>query len=87
VDRAQDQINIRNLSVKCGQCETYQTLSGYRPDGEWNVYTYECENDRCDPATTRTLVEVPRELDAFASRDPEWRGGGRHREWGDAEES
>ena len=71
-------INIRNLSVKCGQCETYQTLVGFRRNGEWNVYTYECENDKCDPAVTRTLVEVPRELDQFARRDPEWRGGKRH---------
>ena len=80
-------INIRNLSVKCGHCETYQTLSGFRPRDEWNVYTYECENDTCDPAMTKTLVEVPRELDEFAQRDPEWRGGGRHGEWGDGGQS
>lgn len=80
------EIDIRNLSVKCGNCETYQTLSGFARRGEWNVYTYECENDTCNPAMTRTLVEVPRELDAFARRDPEWRGGGRHGEWGSEEE-
>ena len=68
-------INIRNLSVKCGNCHTYQTLCGYQPAGEWNIYTYECENDICDPASTRTLLEVPRELDEFARRDPGWRGG------------
>lgn len=72
-------INIRNLSIKCGHCETYQTLCGFsaREDG-WNVYTYECENDTCDPAMTRTLLEVPGELDEFANRDPEWRGGKIH---------
>jgi len=77
-----ESINIRNLSIKCGNCETYQTLSGFARGGEWNVYTYECENDICDPAVTRTLVEVPEELDEFAHRDPEWRGGGRHGEQG-----
>ena len=71
-------INIRNLSIKCGQCETYQTLSAFERRGEWNVYTYDCENDRCDPGTTRTLVEVPAHLDEFANRDPSWRGGERH---------
>ncbi len=71
-------INIRNLSVKCGNCQTYQTLCHFQRAGEWHVYTYECENQICDPEVTRTLVEVPRELDEFARRDPEWRGGGRH---------
>jgi hypothetical protein len=75
-----ESINVRNLSIKCGNCETYQTLSGFARAGEWNVYTYECENDICDPAMTRTLVEVPEELDEFAHRDPGWRGGGRHGE-------
>jgi hypothetical protein len=51
-----DRVNIRNLSIRCGQCESYQTL----------------ENDVCDPEVTRTLVEVPRELDEFARRDPHW---------------
>jgi hypothetical protein len=73
-------INIRNISIKCGNCNTYQTLSGYGRREGWNVYTYECENDICDPAVTRTLVEVPADLDEFAHRDPEWRGGGRHGE-------
>lgn len=71
----QQMINIRDLSVKCGNCQTYQTLCGFRPAGEWNVYTFECENDICDPASTRTLLEVPRDLDEFARRDPGWRGG------------
>ncbi len=68
-------INIQNISIKCGHCQTYQTLSGFERSGEWNVYTYECENDSCDPSVTRTLVEVPRELDEFAQRDPEWSHG------------
>jgi hypothetical protein len=71
-------INIRNISIKCGNCNTYQTLSAYRREDGWNVYTYECENDACDPNVTRTLVEVPAELDDFARRDPSWKGGGKH---------
>lgn len=71
-------INIRNISIKCGHCGTYQTLTAYSRREEWNVYTYECENQVCDPEMTRTLVEVPAELDEFARRDPGWRGGRRH---------
>ena len=67
-------INIRNLSIKCGHCLEYQTLVGFERRGEWNIYTYECENDTCEPAATRTLVEVPADLDEFARRDPQWRG-------------
>jgi hypothetical protein len=74
-------INIRNLSIKCGNCNSYQTLSSFARRDEWNVYTYECENDVCDPAVTRTLIEVPRDLDEFANRDPGWRGGAK---WGGA---
>lgn len=70
-----ESINIRNISIKCGHCQTYQTLSGFERSGDWNVYTYECENDLCDPEMTRTLVEVRRDLDEFARRDPEWREG------------
>ncbi len=77
-------INIRNLSIKCGNCETYQTLSGFKDRGDgWNVYTYECENDLCDPAVTRTYLEVPADLDAFAKRDPGWHGGKVHAGAGD----
>jgi hypothetical protein len=72
-------INIRNISIKCGNCDTYQTLASFARGEDCNVYTYECENDLCDPAVTRTLVEVPRELDEFANRDPDWRGGAK---WG-----
>lgn len=68
-----ESINIRNLSIKCGHCDTYQTLTGFARAAEWNVYTYECENAICDPEVTRTLLEVPRELDDFARRDPTWK--------------
>ncbi len=71
-------INIRNLSIRCGNCDTYQTLSHYQRRDDWNVYTFECENDVCDPAGTRTLLEVPVELDEFAHRDPTWHGGKVH---------
>lgn len=71
-------IDLRNLSIKCGHCDTYQTLIHYRPAGDWNVYTYECENDVCDPEVTRTYLEVPADLDVFARRDPGWHGGAVH---------
>jgi hypothetical protein len=77
-DAAPAMINIRNLSIKCGNCDTYQTLSGFDRRGEWNLYTYECENEVCDPAVTRTVLEVPADLDQFANRDPGWKGGSRH---------
>lgn len=73
--RVAPSINIRDLSVKCGHCGEYQTLTAFSRRGDWNIYTYECENDQCDPAVTRTLLEVPRELDEFARRDPRWRHG------------
>ncbi len=71
-------INIRNLSIKCGHCNTYQTLSHFARRDEWHVYTYECENEVCDPAVTRTYLEVPAELDEFATRDTDWHGGRIH---------
>ena len=74
-------INIRDISVKCGNCGTYQTMAGFSRREEWNVYTFECENDTCAPEVTRTHIEVPRELDEFANRDPNWRGG---KKWGGA---
>ena len=76
-------VNIRDFSIKCGNCDTYQTLSAYRRQGDYNVYTYECENDLCDAEVTRTLLEVLREVDEFANRDPNWRGGGKHGAQGD----
>ena len=74
----QAQVNIRNFSVKCGHCQQYQTLVGFAQAGDWNVYTYECDDPRCDPARSRTLIEIPAELDEFANRDPSWRGGQKH---------
>ncbi len=71
-------IDLRQLSIRCGNCDTYQTLSAYARRDGWNVYTYECDNATCDPAVTRTYLEIPVELDEFARRDPEWRGGERH---------
>jgi hypothetical protein len=65
-------VNIRDISIKCGNCGTYQTISGFVRREGFHVYRYECENDICDPAVTRTLVEVPQEIDDFARRDPEW---------------
>jgi hypothetical protein len=67
-------VNIREFSIKCGHCKTYQTLCAYERQGDLNVYTYECEGSGCDPELSRTLVEVPREIDDFARRDPSWRG-------------
>jgi hypothetical protein len=68
-------MNIRDISIKCGNCDSYQTLTGFARREEWNVYTFECDHGRCEPAVTRTLVEVPRQIDDFARRDPElaWR--------------
>ena len=71
-------VNIRNFSVKCGRCKTYQTLCHFKIEEEWNVYTYECEDTACDREITRTLLEIPIELDEFANRDPAWRGGKKH---------
>jgi hypothetical protein len=68
-------IDIFMMSIKCGNCETYQTIVKFQKGAEKNVYTYECENETCERGMTRTLLEVPHELDAFARRDPEWRGG------------
>jgi len=58
-------INIRDLSVRCGQCMNYMTLSGYEPRDGWNAYTYECDSG-CDAALSRTVIEVPAALDEFA---------------------
>ena len=53
-------IDIFMMSIKCGNCDTYQTVVGFKKHPEKNVYTYECENEICDPNVTRTLVEVPK---------------------------
>ncbi len=59
-------------------------LVGFKPlDEEWNSHTYECDGEplRRRPGTTRTFIEVPIDLDEFANRDPNWRGG---KKWGGA---
>ena len=75
-------INIRNLSVKCGRCGQYQVLAAFEraAEEEWNVYIYECDWPPCDEDRegSRTLVEVPVDLDEFANRDPNWGGGKKH---------
>ena len=71
-------VNIRNFSVKCGHCDTYQTLTHFQQGEDWNTYTYECENDICDRTVTQTLLEVPVDLDEFAQRDPGWHDGEVH---------
>lgn len=69
-------VNLRNLSIKCGFCSEYQTLCEYSSRAGWNIYVFECENGICDPQRSRTLVEVPQELDEFSERDPTWRHEG-----------
>ena len=64
-------IDIFMMSVKCGNCETYQTVVRFAKQGDRNVYTYECENDACDPNVTRTVIEVPRHLDNSTRRAEE----------------
>jgi hypothetical protein len=64
-------IDIFMMSIKCGNCDTYQTIVGFRKLPEKNVYTYECENDICDPNMTRTIVEVPRQYDNSTKRAEE----------------
>ena len=59
------------MSLKCGNCDTYQTIVKFRKLPEKNVYTYECENEICDPNVTRTIVEVPQ---APRQLDPSGRG-------------
>src|SRR5262245_6865245 len=64
-------IDIFMMSIKCGNCDTYQTIVKFRKGPEKNVYTYECENEICDPNVTRTIVEVPRHLDNSTRRAEE----------------
>jgi O-glycosyl hydrolase len=64
-------IDIFMMSIKCGNCDTYQTVVTYRKLADKNVYTYECENDLCDPNVTRTILEVPRHLDNSTKRAEE----------------
>jgi len=64
-------IDIFMMSVKCGNCDGYQTIVKFQRAKEKNVYTYECENEICDPNVTRTIVEVPRDLDNSTRRAEE----------------
>ena len=61
-------INIRDLSIRCGRCMNFMTLTGYAPREGWNAYTYECDGGTCDAEASRTVVEVPVSLDEFAQR-------------------
>jgi hypothetical protein len=64
-------IDIFMMSVKCGNCDAYQTIVKFTRAGDKNVYTYECENEVCDPNVTRTIVEVPVQLDNSTRRAEE----------------
>ena len=74
-------VNIRNFSIKCGYCGEYQTIITFRRiDEDWNEYTYVCDSDLCRQETDRskTLLEIPSDLDEYARRDPGWHGGKKH---------
>ena len=64
-------IDVFMMSIRCGNCDTYQTIVKFDKQPEKNVYTYECENDVCDPNVTRTIVEVPKHLDNSVKRAEE----------------
>ncbi len=64
-------IDIFMMSVKCGNCDMYQTIVGFKKHPDKNVYTYECESDICDPNVTRTIVEVPKQFDNSTKRAEE----------------
>ncbi|MGH9400444.1 MAG: hypothetical protein ACRD00_08735 [Thermoanaerobaculia bacterium] len=64
-------IDVFMMSVKCGNCDTYQTIVRFEKQPERNIYTYECENETCDPNVTRTIVEVPKRLDNSVKRAEE----------------
>lgn len=70
-DPARHVIDVFMMSVKCGNCDSYQTIVKFAKGTEKNVYTYECENEICDPNVTRTFVEVPRQLDNSTRRAEE----------------
>jgi hypothetical protein len=69
-------INIRDLSIRCGACGTYQTLSAWEPGDGYNAYTYECVDSPCEASRTRTVLEVPVILDEFYEAHPESGCGG-----------
>ncbi|MDA8020201.1 MAG: hypothetical protein MPN21_22415 [Thermoanaerobaculia bacterium] len=74
-------VDIRNFSVKCAYCGSYQVIVRFRNlDEDWNEYTYECDQPPCSAEVerTRTVLEIPTALDVFARRDPTWHGGKVH---------
>lgn len=74
-------VNVRNFSVKCGRCGSYQVLVDFRRlDAEWNAYVYECDEEPCvsEEHRSRTILEIPADLDEYARRDPSWHGGKKH---------
>ena len=64
-------IDVFVMSVKCGNSDTDQTIVRFQKLPDKNVYTYECENDLCDPNVTRTILEVPKHLDNSVKRAEE----------------
>ena len=40
-------INIRDVSLRCGQCRNFMTLSAYEARDGWNAYTFECDGGGC----------------------------------------
>jgi len=73
-ETAPHRIDIFMMSVKCGNCDKYQTVVDFKKSGDKNVYTYECDWDAspgCDPNVTRTIVEVPKHLDNSTRRHEE----------------
>jgi len=67
-------VDVFMMSVKCGNCDKYQTIVGFEKRGDHHVYTYECDWDAspgCDQNVTRTIVEVPKHVDNSARRHEE----------------
>lgn len=75
---ADGSIHIRNISLRCGRCAAYPALAHFRRDQDWNVYTYACEPGTCVGEESAFDLFVAVDRDAFARRDPKWRGGARH---------
>ncbi len=75
---ADGSIHIRNISMRCGRCAGYPALAHFRRADDWNVYTYTCEPGTCTVEESAFDLFVAVDRDAFARRDPKWRGGARH---------
>lgn len=69
-----ENLDIRDLSVRCGACMNYKTLAAFSKREGWHVYVYECDAETCDVDATRTLLEVPEAIDVFARRHPDCGG-------------